>query len=623
MSKHRIFVKNLLMIFIGLLIGSCTVVCIFLFIDSSTPSLVPRTSENKDVSKGASKVRRGPLALDEINARQVDLRGVVTAIETTDEEHRQFVRRYSLYSLVSQLSEVEIKQLLSQIWDSQWTISYTIRVELQTVLLEHLVMKSPHDAVEFVCAYRQGRPNLDGFLVDMFFEWAKSDLDEAVAKAREISKSSRKFAMQAIIRALADFPVKRQRELATTLYLDNHFVEAYLNSPNLVKLKNPDQVWSAVINMAQQDDDHVPRLLEIAQHWYRLSGVEALDKILASLTDSGFRESFIPSLLQLIAEVEPELAFDYVFNKLSGETKIKSAGRVVSAWTALDPTSTFEAVAGLESDWLQEELQQRVVQDWAVRDPEYVLKNISNFPHQIRITGANSAIRVLTDESPNKAVHWVLQLEDKIVQINAANTLVTRWSQHDLHAVSSWVQDEPAIADFRGFLSATLAMAMVSINPLDAFELAKSLSLTQGKIGLEADIVSQVALEDIALALSLLPNVRDGDSKVFAYEKVGVALVKNGDFQRAVDLGLQLDASDYSNYYQSIFYIWVNVNYDELYELLPKLPNEEARSKAARALVILNTNNDYLTKIQIKELDQYLTKKDRDILSQFASPNTP
>ena len=111
--------------------------------------------------------------------------------------------------------------------------------------------------------------------------------------------------------------------------------------------------------------------------------------------------------------------------------------------------------------------------------------------------------------------------------------------------------------------------------------------------------------------------------KNFAYGTVGSVYVQNQAFEKAVDLRLQLDESAQADYYQYISYIWVNTDANKLYEILPKLPNEEARSKAAYALLILNDNNDYFTEQQGEELDQCLTAKDREILGPLAPLSSP
>ncbi|MXZ55475.1 MAG: hypothetical protein F4227_10430 [Gammaproteobacteria bacterium] len=59
------------------------------------------------------------------------------------------------------------------------------------------------------------------------------------------------------------------------------------------------------------------------------------------------------------------------------------------------------------------------------------------------------------------------------------------------------------------------------------------------------------------------------------------------------------------------------------YEMLPNLPNAEARSKAAYALCVLYDGNDSIPIKKIENLDQYLTEKDRETLGPIAPSKNP
>ena len=565
-------------------------------------------------SKQSQVVHDGQLA-DGTNATNTtDFNTIVNAIESTDVERHIFVRHSALYTLVSELNNDEISQLLSQTWDSHWKVSKQMRAKLQSILLERLSMTSPKEAVDFVINESQGGADLTQSLIDIFAEWGGSDIDEAVAKATELPESSRRLALQGILRSKVNQPLDEQREFAKRLNLEIYFVEWYLASLNLENLSKPDLVWLAVIDVAEQDFTFTPQLKELGKLWYGNVGFKVLEQIRASMTNEEMEEILVASLLKYIANAEPDRAFDYAVTKLSGRMRLIAGEAVIGEWAIQDPATAFNAINDLETGALRIQLQKTAIYNWAKKDPEGVLENLSNFPRQTRTHAAVSAVGLLTAQAPESAVAWVLQLEDQIVQIQAANTLVSIWSQNDFEAARAWLQEEPAISDFRGFFYSTLVMALLETDPSGAFELALTLPFARGQIGFEAEVVSQIAFENIQLALALLPRVRESARRAFAYEKVGSTLVKNGDFRKAANLGLQLDESDHSNYYQYISYVWVNMDYKRLYEMLPELPNAEARSKAAYALCVFNDNYNSLTKEQVKELDQYLIAKDRDTL---------
>ena len=233
------------------------------------------------------------------------------------------------------------------------------------------------------------------------------------------------------------------------------------------------------------------------------------------------------------------------------------------------------------------------------------------------------AITKLASESPDKAVSQVLRFDDANLQLEAAQILVSIWSRNELERAQKWVLEEPAISSIREHLIVPLTYAMVATDPSGAFELALNHTSAAGRVGLEAVILEQIARDDVALALSLLPSVRDGLTKAIAFGSVGSAHVENGDFQKAIDLGLRLDESEHSTYFERITLAWIEADPERLYEVLPSLPNEVARSKAAYALCLLSVGSNGLTKKQIEILDQYLSEKDRENLGTLAPSDDP
>ena len=199
------------------------------------------------------------------------------------------------------------------------------------------------------------------------------------------------------------------------------------------------------------------------------------------------------------------------------------------------------------------------------------------------------------------------------------------WLSQDLEGAMDWAENSDSIeSEVRPYLLHDVATKVLWIDPKRAFQIARQVSLlADSSIGSQAMIIGRIAHSDLNLARELSPQVRSGDTKIQAYVAVGCVYVQNQDFEKAVDLGLQLDESAQADYYQYISYIWVNTDASKLYEILPKLPNEEARSKAAYALLVLNDNNDNFTEQRGEELDQYLTAKDREILGPLAPRSSP
>ena len=364
---------------------------------------------------------------------------------------------------------------------------------------------------------------------------------------------------------MEDQPLIEQRKLATSLNLEAYFVKSYLASLNLDTVDDPSLVWAAVIDVAEQAGSFVTQLGELGIEWYRKIGIEALDQMGASMKNDAVEEKVFALVLSFIAQTEPKLAFDYAVTQLSGNIQSNVVTDVVREWTTQNPLMAFEAVNGLDATAVREQLQFTVISHWAVQDPDYVLDNLSDFPRPLQRFGAVTAIGTITSKSPELAVSRLLEIEDAYTKLEAAHTLVSIWSRVDLEAAHLWVLEEPAISNICRYLFEPIVSRLVATDPVKALELARKHPLSQGQVGFEAEVLQAIAFQDMQVALDLLSKVRAGQRN-FAYGAIGSVYVRNGEYQKAVDLGLELGESAHSDYYQYISYIWVNTDPDKLYE---------------------------------------------------------
>lgn len=547
---------------------------------------------------------------------------VVNQIENVLTLDHSFERLAALYQIVSQLDDHTLNDLLSHSTDLNWSVPDHSRNELQTVLTERLAATVPEDAIEFVLKQEYGNRGTTPSIISIVVEASKSDSESVATGFTPLAELSRTLAYRVISKEHYHIPFKRKREIATQLDLETNFIRLYLKSLDAAILADFQQIGRGRVDDAQQTLSYISQLIDNLKQWYDSRGIEVLDQMRTTLTNDDVEEIITSIVLTHFATEEPALLFEYVLTQLSTETQSLAAEEVIREWATQNPNEAFAAVNELEAGRLKSELQHSVVYYWATIDPLYVLENLSSFPPHTQVDGASNAIGSIAADSPDRAVAWLAQMSDVNMLRAAANTLLSVWSRTDLEAVYKWVLEEPSIASIREDLFEPLASRMVATDPLGALALARKHPLATGQVGVEASIFREIAFQDIQAALELLPKVR-AEQKNFAYGAVGSVYVQNSDFQKAVDLGLQLDESAHANYYQYISYIWVNTNANSLYEMLPELPNEEARSKAAYALCVLNDDNDYFTRAQAEVLDQYLTTGDRETLGTLAPTNDP
>lgn len=610
-KAQRFTTKPLLLLTTGVCIGIVATVVLALMARLNIPTSIDRTSDSSLVAH-----RSIPTSTSNSDTAQAEaLESVINQINDALNHEHSFDRLVALYAVVSPLNSDTLQELLLRSADVQWSISRPIRMDLQTVLIERLVTVNPRDAIKTVLTLEDDTLNTPTSLMSILVDSIESVSDSSGTDP--LDQGSSTLAFRIVSRNFSHLPFEAQKELATKLDPETRFIRLYLNSMNAAAVDNPNLNWPNMKDTVQEDYSHISQTIDLMKQWYDSQGFKVLNHMHATLSRSLIDEVVAGIVLGHIASEHPKLAFEYVMTQLYREMRPLTANEVIRQWATQNPSAALAAVNNLDAGAIKTGLQLTAVCGWATIDPDHVLGNLSNFPPHTQVDAACDAIGALATNSPDQAIAWLVRMKAVNMKYPAATTLVSIWSQTDVRAAYKWVLEEPAIESIREKLYEPLAYTMAKTDPTGALKLARKHPLATGQVGLEASIFRAIADQDMQIALELLPNVRSSQRK-FAYGAVGSVYVQKGDFQKAVDLGLELDSPAHGNYYQYISYIWVNTNPDRLYEMLPDLPNEEARSKAAYALCVLYDGNDSISKGQIESLDQYLTEKDREILGPIA-----
>ena len=148
----------------------------------------------------------------------------------------------------------------------------------------------------------------------------------------------------------------------------------------------------------------------------------------------------------------------------------------------------------------------------------------------------------------------------------------------------------------------TVLRNLVDVDPTLAFQTALKQPLTKHGRGLEAAVIEQLARTDLERAISMLSQVRDGRTKLHAYNSAGRALVQNGNNDRALQLGQQLPDEYRSAYLQSVMWQWAEADPETLLASLDELPSQEAKTQAAFGLVTGNVRTKALSDDQMKHV---------------------
>lgn len=527
--------------------------------------------------------------------------------------HDKTVQRFAtVYSYVASISESDVLDILHRITDENWIQSVRVREALQIALVERLVVHAPQRALKFARA--QKRPLHSKLIQTIFSDWASSDLDAALVAARELDESNRLVALREIIEAQVALPLSRLQEIGDELKLNKHAVFYYIDSLNVEHIVDPKARWYELVSVAEADSAQGYDLVSrIAIKWFQKEGVKVFEEILSSEAGDRFQGDSINLILESVALEHPERAFQ-IAKDIPQEGMFQMfppTFRVVSVWAREDPVAVLNVLQNFEPGGMRERLQNTAINAWADASPRSLLESLETIPKATKATAIRGAFSSLARSAPADAGDLVHQLEDPQLRADAAHALVYQWSQTDVQATTEWVQKFPETEPIREQLLTTALQAMVNWDPKRAVQIASEQPIPEGQeIGLEAQLISALAFQDVDTAIELLPNAREGETRVAVYRSVGVSLVANGEPERALSLVQQIPDSAKTSFYRSVAYEWAKFDPSAVLSAIKEFPTAEIRSEVANELSRLHSQN--FSENEMETLKAYIIVNDEN-----------
>ena len=550
-----------------------------------------------------------------------------------------FQRKLAVYSYVANLSEPQIAAELDRTLDSESSLSPLVVKELQTALIERLVLLNPVAALEhsidindlgadFVIRNPLDNQSYSSistenermpFVQSVFKDWALSDLDDAVESARSLSEDARMNALAGILTTLSGEPLTKHRDIAKTLGDEDQGIDAYVMSFRTATVADPKSRWTELLRLVKPDNRFKTQILgNVAEQWYEKDGLRILDQMNATSLDENRKRHLMNRVLSLAAKNNPHEAFQYAQTLPTERGYSSSLYTVVNVWAESDPQAAYQAVTRVEQSRERERLQGEVVETWASNEPYYYLENSNKFPSHTREMGISSALETIAQTSPQEAAELALEQKDEgfmsTLSFVLPNVVIRPWVDQDVEAAVNWVLSGPVPEDKQSGWVRALVSSLVDSDPRRAFEIALKQPKAEGGIdaflpALEAEVIDQIVYRDLDLAVELLAKLPEGDSRSEAYASVGSEYIDNGDSDKAVNLGLQLPTEEQASYFEGLIFTWTRIDPSGLVESIKELPTPELRSSLAQQLTS-PWNKDDFTEAQLEELKQYIDDSD-------------
>lgn len=547
--------------------------------------------------------------------------------------HHDAMQRFVVvYAYVDELPAESVKERLLEItkarkkhW-SPWVLQ-----ELQIALLQRLTSINPTQALEFALASTE--ETRESFVGTVFDTWATLDLETAISQAMKLSWEYENRALEAIVRTQSHLSLPKLREIAESLGLTKRRVtESYATSINAESIEDPETAWYELIEITEEDNswfDNGALLGRFAILWFKRDGFSALEDIRSMYGGS------VEDVIINLAQESPRVAFEYLCGLSDREYHLED--EVMSIWVRKDRDAAINAVANIQQHDLRKGFQQVIAGEWGSQEPRYILRNLHVLPAHSRFVAVRASIAEIANSSLQEAGKLALQIEDSELRTIGVSWLLPIWSKREPITLLDWLSQDLSSASVIEEVRRQLVYNILDSDPARAFQLAcehpiadwepdlygsvqrsslRISSKTRG-VGLEAQIMDDIARSDVQTALELLPYVRDGDTKTVATLQVGYVLRYQGEIDLALDLAEQLPKSEREKYYNGIVNDWIDGDPKGLVNAISKFHTKELRSLVALRLLWWNRRHDELSDDQVKTLEPYLTESGRFSLEYY------
>lgn len=518
----------------------------------------------------------------------------------------------ALHNTLASTGQKELLSLLEQ----SVAIEHTSRRKLvQGTIFRRYASLDPKSAFKQV----SNMPRLQhgDLLATVFGEWALTHLDDAVANAKRLDGFGKLAALRGILESRDDLSdavrIEIGRQLGNERVAQNIVTQSNLSEA----IKDPESAWATLIGDDLLDTAQTGTLIQVAEAWVEEDGMSVLGEISNTLTDWTSKTSVLSAVIHKLVQADAQSTFDFV-RTMENDTHNAVIMNVVNAWARLDPEAALAAVQSVDSKSLRNSLVHSIASTWGRSNPREVLDSLDLLPENARDAAMSSALTALAQTAPEEAANLMANMDGGEYQLMTAFQVMSVWANKDPLAALEWVLNNPEIEDQRTTLLPSILYQVASRDPQLAFDIALQQPIGENQIGLEAQVLSNIAYSDIEKALALLSQVREGPTLAYAFNSIGGALVRSGDIDEAWVLAQRLSNSQRDAYYQSVVSTWASYDASELYESIDGLPSDKLKSFAALRLISFNRWSKSLDDDQVNHAKSYLNERDANSVEQIS-----
>lgn len=341
-----------------------------------------------------------------------------------------------------------------------------------------------------------------------------------------------------------------------------------------------------------------------------------------------------------ISAEDPAGVFEFVL-RLDEDIDVDLLSAVSEQWFAYDPDALWNRLQDEDVRSVQADIIEDVIDHWARRDPHLALVSLDRFPAEFHDQAYLEIAQAMSYNSPVEALELLPmvsiwpetpadQFPDGEFSVRAPRPnfhiaqIISDAAAADPLATIEWLNSDSSQLDdsTRQQYLDTVFESWARTDPENAFEMALQTPLKEGTIALEATVVEWLAFRDVDRAITLLPRVREGKSRLEAYRGIAYQLEEEDRISDAIKLGNQLPEYERAEYLQSIaFSVSRRSPFNHLEAGIRELPTKDLQSSAARSSMMFSGTfmSAELTDQEKDQLKKYLTADDKMMVEMMES----
>lgn len=591
--------KKLLLIAIGVTLGAAAF-ALGIVVASSMSEDSERVGSHADRADNETEIesRAGVESSQRLTARSL------ADLTNLGRFSSHFERLVAMHDLVASSDK---QALLEQLKQSTNTLDQHMKWEAQLAIVRRLATFDPEAALAAVYDLDSNRDYV--LLKAVFREWSVTNLNQSVEHAQSLDAGARDAAIESILMSRVDLSAERCRELAQQVDAEWVAIDVIERTHGETPLQHPKREWSNLATRVGEGfinptDAQMKLMTHIASEWVLTEGVETFSEILDSLSTHATRSTVSFKVAFQLADTHPSIAFDLAVQlRTLGELRL--AESIAGVWSKTEPKAALNAASSIESKYLRADLQDEILETWANSDPDTLLNQVSKLPEDLQSLGRKHALLSMSRTSPQIAAEVIGDVADRASRDEIATAIVSNWSILDITSALDWMRNEASVAHHREELTVAAFQGLARSDPQAAFELALAQPTNEEGIGPEAGVIASLVIRDMDVAVAMLSQVRDGKTKIRAYERAILTMASiRKDADQAVDLLIRLSTEEEIPKNAVVVTLVVLFAPSALFDGLERLDSMDLRRRVARSLLSFHGERGFFSDEQIAVLEE-------------------